>query len=557
MYSSNNLLRTITLLAFFFTAGNAYSQLGFNAYDSTVIPARRKSQQNDFLNHAYPYPAKPRNAWEIGVKGGAFSLASDVRSRFPGLGVALHVRKALGYVFSLRAQAGFGTTRGLNFAPSIYYSKNPAWTQNGYNPNIPQRIFYNYKTNVYEGSLQAVVTLNNIRFHKSKTGINFYAFGGVGGMVYDTKVDALKADGTSYAADFQAIYNKYAADPDGFKYKNRKKIKNELKDLLDGKYETQAETDPLQPIINKPFRPLFNIGGGMQIKLSKMLSLAIEDQFSTVKTDLLDGQQWQENGPGTATAQTRDYDSYNFVSVGLNVAIGRRSIEPLWWINPLDYTYSELNQPRHMKLPAPVLADNDADGVTDQFDLEPNTPAGVPVDTHGVSRDTDGDGVPDHKDKELITPTQCQPVDADGVGKCPPPACCDSIMKYGAGVVPPNGHCNIGSLPGIYFPGRSVTLDNTAKSLLHNIAQSMRSNPECKIKVIGYGASSKAMQQVSWERVNAVVKYLVEREGINEERFIFSYGETGGDINTVDLRDANGEQGASRLPPPHPQHSRQ
>ena len=33
------------------------------------------------------------------------------------------------------------------------------------------------------------------------------------------------------------------------------------------------------------------------------------------------------------------------------------------------------------------------------------TPAGAPVDTHGVSRDTDGDGVPDCKDKELITPT--------------------------------------------------------------------------------------------------------------------------------------------------------
>ena len=59
--------------------------------------------------------------------------------------------------------------------------------------------------------------------------------------------------------------------------------------------------------------------------------------------------------------------------------------------------------------------------------MEPNTPAGTPVDTHGVSRDTDGDGVPDSKDKELITPTQCQPVDADGVGKCPDPDCCDSL----------------------------------------------------------------------------------------------------------------------------------
>jgi hypothetical protein len=89
---------------------------------------------------------------------------------------------------------------------------------------------------------------------------------------------------------------------------------------------------------------------------------------------------------------------------------------------------TELNAPRHMKFPKPILDDGDGDGVTDQFDQEPNTPAGSPVDSHGVSKDTDGDGVPDSKDKELITPTQCQPVDADGVGKCPDPECCKNIQ---------------------------------------------------------------------------------------------------------------------------------
>ena len=73
-----------------------------------------------------------------------------------------------------------------------------------------------------------------------------------------------------------------------------------------------------------------------------------------------------------------------------------------------------------MILPKPVLPDADGDGVTDQFDQE-QTPQGCPVDTHGVSRDTDGDGVPDCRDKEMVTPTYCQPVDADGVGKCPCP----------------------------------------------------------------------------------------------------------------------------------------
>ncbi len=61
--------------------------------------------------------------------------------------------------------------------------------------------------------------------------------------------------------------------------------------------------------------------------------------------------------------------------------------------------------------------------------MEPNTPAGVPVDVRGVAKDTDGDGVPDYKDKELLTPQKCFPVDADGVGNCPEPACCTELRN--------------------------------------------------------------------------------------------------------------------------------
>ncbi len=53
-------------------------------------------------------------------------------------------------------------------------------------------VYYNYKTKVQDLSLQGVVTLNNIRFHKAKTGFNIYGFGGIGGTVYDTKVNALR-----------------------------------------------------------------------------------------------------------------------------------------------------------------------------------------------------------------------------------------------------------------------------------------------------------------------------------------------------------------------------
>ena len=68
--------------------------------------------------------------------------------------------------------------------------------------------------------------------------------------------------------------------------------------------------------------------------------------------------------------------------------------------------------------------------------------------------------------------------------------------------------------------------------------------------MIGYGASSKAAQQLSWERVNAVIKYLVEKQGVAESRFIFTYGQNG-DANTVDLQGTT-EEGPNSVPAPHP-----
>jgi len=527
-------------------ASGSFAQIGgsYDVMDSSVVPAKRLPQHTEFMANNYAFPAKPRNQWELGLKVGAFSIAGDVRSRFPGFGAALHVRKALGYVFSLRGELGFGTTKGLNFKPSTHYTKNSAWAPYVGSGNM---VFYNYKANIVDLSLQGVVTLNNIRFHKAKTGFNIYAFAGIGGMIYDTKVDALDGN-TPY--DFSSVIAQYGAN--NYSYEDRKDIKSDLKDILDGDYETEAETDNGQPeFLGEPFRPVFNVGAGIQFKLSKRLSLAIEDKLSMTKSDLLDGQQWQENGPNAATAQSRDYDSYNFLSVGLNIALGGKSVEPLWWLNPLDYAYNEINKPRHMKLPKPVLDDADGDGVTDQFDQEPNTPSGAPVDSHGVSRDTDGDGVPDFKDKELITPTQCQPVDADGVGKCPPPACCDELRRY-IDSLGPLSRCNVGDLPSVTFRARSVALSNDAKALLTSAAQRIRNNPTCRIAVVGYCSSTKSEQQLSWDRVNAVINYLVEQEGISSDRLIFRYGEPGGDCNTVDLRDGTGEEGPTTVPAPHP-----
>src|SRR5450631_3222061 len=150
---------TVLLLALFLTSfaqdNTAESSSSYDIRDSSLIPAKRIPQHNEFLNNAYPFPAKPRNQWEIGVKGGISSVAGDVRSVFPTGGFGIHVRKALGYVFSLRAEYTWNRARGLNWSASQGYTKDPAWA--AYSVANNDKVYYNYKTTIQDLSLQGVV----------------------------------------------------------------------------------------------------------------------------------------------------------------------------------------------------------------------------------------------------------------------------------------------------------------------------------------------------------------------------------------------------------------
>jgi outer membrane protein OmpA-like peptidoglycan-associated protein len=540
-------------------ASSSFAQIGssYDVSDSSVVPSRRLPQHSEFLAGNYNFPAKPRNQWEIGIKGGVPTISGDVPAVIPTWGFGAHVRKAFGYVFSLRLEYINGTAKGQHWLVANNYMKNPAWNGSSNpgkaykgalvdyitgagRPGPLDNVYYNYRTKLQDLSLEGIVTLNNLRFHKSRTGLNFYGIAGIGATAFNISVNALDANGNTYASRWNAI-------PNDATHKNRKQRKKDVKATLDNTYETPYSVDRFRRSAfgDNTVMGTGTVGVGVAFKLSKKFNIALENRHTFIKTDQLDAQQWQEHAYGDAV-HTRDFDSYNFFSLGINYNIGAKSVEPLWWMNPLDYAYSEIRNPKLMKIKLPPLPDGDGDGVTDQFDNEPNTPAGCPVDSHGVSRDTDGDGVPDCKDKELITPTQCQPVDADGIGKCPEaprPPCCDSIV---------NKTCNLSNLPTIEFAGNGVKLSDDAKAQLSSTAAQMRSNPECNVAVIGYCNSSKAEQQRSWDRVNAVINYLVEKEGISASRLIFNYAQTGGDCNTVDLRDGAGQQGGANVPAPHP-----
>ncbi len=115
-------------------ASYGFSQMGssYDVKDSSVIPAKRMPQHTEFLNGTYNFPAKPRNQWEVGVKVGTFTVSGDVPAIFPTPGFGVHVRKAFGYVFSMRVEYMYGIGKGLSWKPTENYAKNSAWTNAGY-----------------------------------------------------------------------------------------------------------------------------------------------------------------------------------------------------------------------------------------------------------------------------------------------------------------------------------------------------------------------------------------------------------------------------------------
>jgi hypothetical protein len=287
--------------------------------DSSFFQSSKLPQYNEFMNNLYAFPPKPRNMWEFGLKAAAPTIMGDVPSTFPTFGFGAHIRKSLGYTVSLRLEYVNGTAVGQSWQASENYMKNPAWKENGYvgdqvtqsGDRLPatDKIFYNFRNKFSDLSFQTIFNFSNIKFHVAKTKVGLYAIVGAGVTWYDVNIDAL--NGTA-KYNFNSI--------NSGTYDTRKDVRSALKDLQDGTYETSAEASErtTMQIGGKNARFNGTVGAGVAIRLSRRFNLAIEDRLIFMRDDLLDGQRWIEQPHGDA-ALTRNYDSINFLSLGLNV----------------------------------------------------------------------------------------------------------------------------------------------------------------------------------------------------------------------------------------------
>lgn len=567
----------------------------YELYDSIFIKKKKKDQHEDFFNKKYPYPARPKDMWEIGLEGGYLLVSGDIPVQ-PGWGFGGHIRKSFGYLFSLQGSFMAGTAYGEQYKSTNGLDNN--WVFNGSDvgvnigaftaeerdqldyENLLGYNYHNYETKIRHLIIEGVLTLNNLKFHKRRTKWDLWGFAGGGGMLYSSYYDQLDASGNNYVELYRDVYensqiqqyNNGIGGAEEDEIGTRKDILSWLRDGSpggfagrDGEYETPSEAH-----LDEEFRwlgsgrdgegarrytyqPVATTGVGLAYKLGRRVSLAYVHKVAFTNDDLVDGQRWQEDQNGNAL--TRNFDTYHFGALNLNLHLGgKKSVEPLWWLNPLEYAYDELATP--VDIPDFELPDSDGDGVPDLFDREPNTPEGCPVDNWGVILDTDGDGVPDCKDKELITPTECQPSDADGIGNCPDPTCDCPTPVYTAPAPTPVyvDPCAGMYTPSVGFSSKSYCVGSQYHSSLDQLAQSMRDNG-CSVVVSGYAddhSNPKCNEKLAWLRSKAVIDYMTSKYGLPRERFIQTYSGYSGAGSTVSMSVSKSGYGGGVQADPHP-----
>jgi len=163
--------------------------------------------------------------------------------------------------------------------------------------------------------------------------------------------------------------------------------------------------------------------------------------------------------------------------------------------------------------PAPVVVDSDKDGVPDDRDKCPGTPAGVAVDQDGCPLDSDKDGVPDYLDKCPGTPAGVK-VDKDG---CPPPVVQEVKKEAAKPVILEKGKVTLN----VQFDTDKAVIKKGFYSDIDDLAEVMKQHPDLNVAIDGYTDSVGAAaynKRLSQQRADAVVKYMVDNHGIDASR---------------------------------------
>lgn len=505
------------------TTEEAMEQSNFSVSDEmTVDPEQNKNWREG--NDAYP--AKPKNAWELGVHVGHFFIDGDVDREIPGgFGVGLHLRKAVHYAFSIRADLFYGQTKFL---------ETQVWRHRSFGGGLVESVFSPYsdeaggwvpsvKTTYGYVAIQGVLNIGNLLFHKKSNKWNWYTSIGVGLDTHEAKLDLLDENGNAYSNVSDQISQFDLDTRDG-----RKEIKNAIEGIYDGEYETEGFKK----------RGIFRLGDetnvhvvltasvGVSRKLSKRINIGLEHQVMASDNDYLDGIKFRTSGDQTNNA---DIGHYTNLRLGINLGNFDKVTEPLYWVNPLDQPLNDIAELK--RRPELDLTDEDGDGVVDMLDQELDSPAGCLVDTRGVVLDSDGDGLADCKDAEPFSPPGYE-IDEKGISQIPPVETLSetdviNIMNANCPGCKNRSGCGDWFLPMIHFDLDKYSIKPEFYGQMHHVATVMKMCPETCVTVYGHTDSRNTNEYnnvLSYNRAKAAVDFLVTNYGIDRNRLNLMYG---------------------------------
>lgn len=346
--------------------------------------------------------------------------------------------------------------------------------------------------------------------------------------------DDMKFEGAAYGAELNLIFsftnlyqttaNKYhAAGYFGVGYHNyNSALYNKLED---GSYEKIPGADfgdnPTRN--NKSQATSIYLTG--QLGLKRRLNKRVDIEFRT-------GMYFNyEDHLDAAISDKQNWETFFVSSLGVSVKLGKKKIFTIWG--------DESGGGDKFK-----IIDTDKDGVMDQLDIEPNTPAGVMVYGNGKAVDSDKDGIPDYKDK---CPLEYGPIsnqgcplniDSDGDGILDSEDLCPNTP----GIIENRGcpkqkvakpeviNKQIGLLAAsIYFDVNSDKVKLISLPTIDKIIALMKKVPDIKFVIEGHTDDRNSYRYnlyLSQRRAASVRKYMIKKGITSEQLESKGYGES-------------------------------
>ncbi|WDO12050.1 OmpA family protein [Flavobacterium sp. WW92] len=229
-----------------------------------------------------------------------------------------------------------------------------------------------------------------------------------------------------------------------------------------------------------------------QIKLSNSIVLTGD------LTGIVNGKQnYNFDGQGNTTTGAFDGTLLN-ASVGFTFYLGKNEKHADWYSEDKSDELKALED--RVGMIETGLADSDKDGVPDMYDLEPNSIAGVAVNTKGQSIDRNQNGVPDELESYLD-------------------------KTYGQNGKATASNSTIeelinGGYVNVYFDFNSAKPTNSSLSGVDFLVKYLKANPSANAEIVGYAdeiGNSDYNKDLSQRRADAV-KAIVTNSGIDASR---------------------------------------